>query len=161
MEWNVNAEWEIQFHLWFLPVTLILHGCLICNAKLCCVHWQSVILVLKHIFSLAYVFVLLRLLLPFHQRHKGLRGNSIAAGLDLLLSGGEFPPQNRGALLLTVFVNTTEYIIRCTLRLSSHLFGWNSHFPHDPPTNAYWKRNLSLLAHVADNLRFYPSAPCL
>ena len=52
--------------------------------------------------------VLLGLLLPFHQEayaHSGLR---------LLLTGGEFSPQNRGALLQAVFVHTAEYLISRT-----------------------------------------------
>ena len=62
-----------------------------------------------------------------------------------------------------VLVNTTEYIIRHTFFISSHLFVGNTHFPLYPPIYAYaldGKRNLPLSASAAGNLRCYPSIKC-
>ena len=82
-------------------------------------------------------------------------------GLDLLLGGGEFSRKLETRSQQAVLVNTTEYIIRRTLRISSHLFAANTHFPLYPPIYAYvldGKRNLPLSASAAGKLRFYPSA---
>ena len=77
--------------------------------------------------KLAYAFPLLGSLLPLNKVHLYTQENALLVYTCLNTA-------DRGALLLAVFVNTAEYIIRRTLRVSSHLFGWNSHFPHDPPT---------------------------
>ena len=54
-------------------------------------------------------------------------------GLDLLLWGEEFSRKLETRSRQAVLVNTTEYIIRRTSRLSSHLFAANTH----PPLYAY------------------------
>ena len=71
-----------------------------------------------------------------HVTRRHMRGNP-HPGLHLLLRGAEFSPQNWAALSQAVFVHTAEYIIRQNLRIPSHLFKGNSHFPLDPPVNAY------------------------
>ena len=58
-------------------------------------------------------------------------------GLDLLLLGGKFSRKLEMRSRQAVLVNTTEYIIGRTLRISSHLFAANTHFPLYPPIYAY------------------------
>ena len=85
-------------------------------------------------------------------------------GLDLLLWGGEFLRKLVTRSRQAVFVNTTEYINRRTLRISTYLFAVNPHCSLYPPIYAYvldGKRNLPLSASAAGNLRFYPSVPRL
>ena len=79
----------------------------------------------------------------------------------LLFRSGEFSHKLETRSRQAVLVNTTEYVIRRTLRISSHLFVANTHISLYPPIYAYvlnGKRNLPLSASAAGNLRFYPSA---
>lgn len=81
--------------------------------------------------------------------------------LHLLLRGGEFSAQNRGALSPAFSVHNAEYVIRRSLRFPSHLFMWHSHFPLDHPMNAYaWheKRILPFSVPATGSLRFHLGA---
>ena len=79
---------------------------------------------------LANVFVLLGLQLPFHQGH--MRILVTLAFTRRIGFTAKWKHASRA-----VSVHTAEYIIRRTLRISSHLFMGNSHFPLDPPENAH------------------------
>src|SRR4029434_1274543 len=70
----------------------------------------------------------------------------------LLFRSGEFSHKLETRSRQAVLVNTTEYVIRRTLRISSHLFATNTHFPLYPPSSG----NLKCASFVNTVLCFYP-----